>query len=125
MRMGFAVLSPFPPPSSAAEPGVVGEDCLRLAEPSSAAARLGEQRRAPPKGAAERGRLFLGYFLLAKQKKVTSRRAAPGYQSFARSAQNHAVQCASRIVTLPQLCLTSIYEDIYTLIASLKSFQLP
>ncbi|GEM_PF-1860691 len=29
-------------------------------------------------GAANRGRLFFGYFLLATQKKVTSRRAAPG-----------------------------------------------
>ena len=31
-----------------------------------------------PAGAVNRGRLFLGYFLLAKQKKVTSRRATPG-----------------------------------------------
>ena len=81
--------SPFPPPSSGAEPGEVGEDCLRPAGPSSAAARLGEQRRgsAAKRRAAERGRLFFGTFLLAKQKKDTSRRAAPGYQTPARSAQ--------------------------------------
>ncbi len=31
---------------------------------------------------ADWGRLFLGYFLLAKQKKVTSRRATPGEVDF-------------------------------------------
>jgi len=80
---------PFPPPSSTAESGEVGEDCLRPAGPSSAAARLGEQRSGPvaKRRAAEWGRLFFGTFLLAKQKKDTSRRAAPGYQTNARSAQ--------------------------------------
>ena len=80
---------PFPPPSSTAESGEVGEDCLRPAGPSSAAARLGEQRSGPvaKRRAAEWGRLFFGTFLLAKQKKDTSRRAAPGNQTQARSAQ--------------------------------------
>ena len=45
--------------------------------PSSAAARVCEQRR-EPEGRRTWGRLFLGYFLLAKQKKVTSCRATPG-----------------------------------------------
>ncbi len=40
-------------------------------------ARTFEQRREPTKWAAHRGRLFLGYFLLAKQMKVTSCRATP------------------------------------------------
>jgi len=34
--------------------------------------------RGNPAGAANRGRLFFGYFLLARQKKVTSCRATPG-----------------------------------------------
>ena len=46
--------------------------------PSSAAARVCEQRRAARQGRRTWGRLFLGYFLLAKQKKVTSCRATPG-----------------------------------------------
>ena len=70
--MGCSVsASPFLPPSSADKPGAVGEDCLRPKGPSSAAARLGEQRREPvaKRRAVERGRLFFGYLLLAKQKK--------------------------------------------------------
>ena len=48
MEMGCLVLAPpFLPPSSADKPGDFGEDCLRPAGPSSAAARLGEQRREP------------------------------------------------------------------------------
>ena len=45
----------------------------RVAQP-----RLLAADRWYPAGAANRGRLFLGYFLLAKQKKVTSCRATPG-----------------------------------------------
>ena len=45
---------------------------------SSAAARGCEQRR-EPEGRRTWGRLFFGYFLLAKQKKVPCRRATPGY----------------------------------------------
>jgi len=37
------------------------------------------RRDGHPVGATNLGRLFFGYFLLAKQKKVTSRRAAPGH----------------------------------------------
>jgi hypothetical protein len=40
-------------------------------------ARLFEQRR-EPEGAARWGRLFFGYFLLAKQKKAACCRATPG-----------------------------------------------
>ncbi len=36
----------------------------------------------------EQGRLFFGYFLLAKQKKVTSRRAPPGIDVKAKPLQN-------------------------------------
>jgi len=36
-----------------------------------------------PEGMADRGRLFFGYFILAKQKKVTSCRATPGGFGFA------------------------------------------
>jgi len=66
----------------------LGEDCLSTWSQSescefrspaiywlSRARSLPDIRQA---GAANRGRLFLGYFLLATQKKVTSRRAAPG-----------------------------------------------
>lgn len=53
---------------STAKSGVFGEDCLSVA--SSAAARLGEQRRAPRRGVAG-GAFFFGYFLLGKQQKVT------------------------------------------------------
>ena len=45
----------------------------RVAQP-----RLLAADRGYPAGAVNRGRLFLGYFLLAKQKKVTSCRATPG-----------------------------------------------
>ena len=60
--------------SSGEGPGEVGEDCLRGAAPSSAAARRFEQRKGV--GVADRvswGRLFFGYFILAKQKKVRPR----------------------------------------------------
>ena len=65
----------FPQPSaassSAAGNGKEGEDCLRPEGPSSAALRCSRaaqstrHRRAP-----QRARLFFGYFLLARQKKV-------------------------------------------------------
>src|ERR1019366_631594 len=45
----------------------------RVAQPRLLAADRGN-----PTGAANRGRLFFSYFILAKQKKVTSRRATPG-----------------------------------------------
>src|SRR5450755_3015470 len=44
----------------------------RVAQP-----RLLAADRGYPAGAANRGRLFFGYFILAKQKKVTSCRATP------------------------------------------------
>ena len=45
----------------------------RVAQP-----RLLVADRGNPAGAGNRGRLFFGYFILAKQKKVTSCRATPG-----------------------------------------------
>ena len=42
---GFDFHSPAAAPSIADEVGVFGEDCLRAASPSSAAARFGEKRR--------------------------------------------------------------------------------
>jgi len=74
--------SPCAPPSSAYQTGVVRRIC------SSTWPRSGscEFMRRPVwlsnagyrAAAANRGRLFLGYFLLATQKKVTSGRATPG-----------------------------------------------
>ena len=49
----------------------------RVAQPRLLAADRGN-----PAGAANRGRLFLGYFLLATQKKVTGCRATPGEVAF-------------------------------------------
>ena len=51
--------------------------CLLIMSASSTAAGLVEQHRATTQVAAHRGGLFLGYFLLAAQKKVTSTGAAP------------------------------------------------
>ena len=46
-------------------------------------------------GTQTAGRLFFGYFLLAKQKKVTSRRATPGQQSSIEpNATNSIAACA-------------------------------
>ncbi len=85
--------APCKSPSSGANAGVVREDCLRAStnsttratkstSPSSAAARVCEQRR-EPEGRRTWGRLFFGYFLLAKQKKVSCRRATPGIAALA------------------------------------------
>ncbi len=66
--------------------GAVGEDCLSfrhgfMTEASSAAAVHAEQRRGTTTVAVPWGGLLFGYFLLAEQEKVTSRRAAPGEAS--------------------------------------------
>ena len=73
--MVLTVNPPAAAPSIADEAGVFGEDCLRAASPSSAAARFGEKRRKQAAG----GNLFFGYFLLAKQKKVTRLEAKKTY----------------------------------------------
>jgi hypothetical protein len=52
----------------------------RVAQPRLLAADRGN-----PAGAVNRGRLFFGYFILAKQKKVTSCRATPGEVAFGHS----------------------------------------
>jgi hypothetical protein len=62
--------------------GAFGEDCLSfrhafMTEASSAAAVRAEQRRDTTTVAVPWGGLLFGYFLLAEQEKVTSRRAAP------------------------------------------------
>src|SRR5580698_552996 len=66
------------PPRNGDHAGEVGEDCLsprrgRVPQPPAWSSTAGK-----PEGPAHLGRLFLGYFLLARQKKVTSRRATPG-----------------------------------------------
>jgi hypothetical protein len=63
--------------------GAFGEDCLSarhalMMGASSAAAVHAAQRRDTAHAAVCRGGLFFGDFLLTEQKKVTSRRAAPG-----------------------------------------------
>ncbi len=66
-------------PSSADGGGVKGGSCL--SEASSDAPRrnrAAQVARSEAKGPGQSGRLFFGDFLLAKQKKVTCRRATPG-----------------------------------------------
>lgn len=55
----------------------LSEPAGRVAQPPR---RIGSVE-ARPEGVAQQGRLFFGYFLLAKQKKVTSRRATPGQRT--------------------------------------------
>src|SRR3989338_11636687 len=54
----------------------------RVAQPPGAMSSAGESV-----GPANRGGIFFGYFLLAAQKKVTSRRAAPGEFSWFKNGQ--------------------------------------
>ena len=76
--------------------GVLGEHCSSSAAGHGLCAPLGRVAQPPfyqpirrnPEGAARQGALLLGYFLLGKQEKVTSRRATPGLQTSARSARN-------------------------------------
>src|SRR4030067_3443766 len=48
------------------------EHAVRVAQPPDQSSSAG-----PPAGAVNRGRLFFGYFILAKQKKVACCRATP------------------------------------------------
>ena len=101
----FLTLIPSTPPSSGDGPGAVGEDCLSpkgefRSRPARRAAQ-GTPLELHPKGAATcpegntlgvRGRLFFGYFLLAKQKKVcppvrggTQRKTKPTTRQAART----------------------------------------
>ena len=52
---------------------VAAQRIVRVAQPRTFASDRGNRE-----AAANRGRLFFGYFLLAKQKKVTCCRATPG-----------------------------------------------
>jgi hypothetical protein len=52
---------------------------VRVPQPPELSSNAGN-----PEGMADLGRLFFGYFILAKQKKVTSRRATPGELSAVR-----------------------------------------
>ena len=64
-------LLPSAPSSSAGRNGKRGEDCLRGAAPSSAAPRCARAaQRTRRSRATQRARVFFGYFLLARQKKV-------------------------------------------------------
>jgi hypothetical protein len=76
---------PLPTPSACAEERrssrIRASDCLSVASSSSTPAgpsTAGCPRSASEGGRRQRGRLFFAYFLLAKQKKVSSRRATPG-----------------------------------------------
>src|SRR5450759_2600090 len=60
-----------------AKPLVMFEHAVRVPQPPDQSSNAGN-----PAGAANRGRLFFGYFILAKQKKVTSCRVAPGEVDF-------------------------------------------
>ena len=73
------------PPSGCAEERrarrIRASDCLSAASSSSTPAgpsTAGCPRSASEGGRRQRGRLFFAYFLLAKQKKVSCRRATPG-----------------------------------------------
>ena len=68
----------FPPPraapSNGGEPGVVGEDCLRGKAPSSAAPRCERAAQSTRRSRATLwARIFFGYFLFARKKKVRPR----------------------------------------------------
>jgi hypothetical protein len=65
--------------------GEVGEDCLS-AQREFRSRPIFSEIRGKPEGPVRWGALLFGTFILGKQNKGTSRRAAPGYQSFARSA---------------------------------------
>ncbi len=75
------------PPSGCAEERrarrIRARDCLSEASSSETPAgpsTAGCPRSASEGGRRQQGRLFFAYFLLAKQKKVSSRRATPGLQ---------------------------------------------
>jgi hypothetical protein len=68
--------TPHPPPSSAGGSGDFGEDCLST-QCEFRSRLTGRAHAGNPEGMADWGRLFFGYFHLAKQKKVTSCRATP------------------------------------------------
>ena len=77
LNLHLTLNSHHPPPSSTDWSGDFGEDCLstqcEFRSRLTSRAHVGNLEEV-----ADLGRLFLGYFLLAKQKKVTSRRATPG-----------------------------------------------
>ena len=66
------------PPRNADRKGEVREHCLSPRRGRVAQRPFRSSTAGKPEGPAHRGRLFLGYFLLARQKKVTSCRATPG-----------------------------------------------
>ena len=69
----------------------------RLRQPSCFRGPTLFQNVGNPEGARHSGRLFFGYFLLAKQKKATSRRATPGLvnESLLPATKSDAAQIAS------------------------------
>ncbi len=81
-----------PPPSSTGKPGAVGEHCLsataRVAQPPGLTSSAGN-----PEGAVDGGRLLWITFL-GEARKVISRRAAPGNQTFREAPKYcHSSQC--------------------------------
>ena len=88
--LGFCPLSCFPHLSGCAgersRQRIRASDCLSAASSSSTpfSASTAGCPEAQRRGPGPSGRLFFGDFLLAKQKKVTCRRATPGQQPQAR-----------------------------------------
>src|ERR1700722_14245741 len=66
------------PPRNGDRKGEVREHCLSPRRGRVAQRPFRSSTAGKPEGPAHLGRLFFGYFLLAKQKKVTCCRAAPG-----------------------------------------------
>ena len=77
VKQDSVLLMPSASSSSAGRNGKEREDCLRAAGPSSAAPRWDRAaQRTRRSRATRRARLFFGYFLLARQKKVPRRSTA-------------------------------------------------
>jgi hypothetical protein len=90
-------------PSSADGGGRSGRSCLSRRRVLRTAAGV-EQRRLPrsaAKGTQTAGRLFFGDFLLAKQKKVTCRRATPGQLPSAKRAKAGARPASTKTKPAP------------------------
>ena len=77
VKQDSVLIMPSASSSSAGRNGKEREDCLRAAGPSSAAPRWNRAaQRTRRSRATRRARLFFGYFLLARQKKVPRRSTA-------------------------------------------------
>ena len=87
VKQDSVLLMPSASSSSAGRNGKEREDCLRAVGPSSAAPRWDRAAQRTRRSRATRwARLFFGYFLLARQKKVPRRSTAKPTVSAARKA---------------------------------------